>query len=150
MVIDVKAFKNSIEIKCNPIIPLKFKYIFLKKLKSIYNLKTNDDCFIEDVDAFIECEKNNRATIKKEEYLNFYLENRFSFSFEDFLDLTTFSVGTLIISNQISKTIAVVDFVPDGEVNSIWIDICSSEHAENLLQLINESICSYNDDDITI
>lgn len=135
MVIDVKVINNSIEIKCNPIVPSKFKYQLLEKLGELYTLKKNDKEVYEKVEKFKITDE------EKKEYLKFYKQNDFHYSFEEFLALTIFPVGTLeLLSKENNEKIAFIDFVPDGDVNMIWINVYDKKSRNSLFDLINNLI----------
>lgn len=127
----IKVAKNAIIIKCNPIIPFKFKCQLVKKLGEFYFIKDFNMKYFE---------SDDRPDISEEEekkYLEFYEHENFNYSFEEFLGLSLFPVGTLeIYSKNGNKKIAFIDFVPDGDVNTIWIDIFDAKSKEDLLNLI--------------
>lgn len=132
MVINIKVIKNSIEIKSDPIISSKIKYQLLQKLGEMYSLKT-------DGKEFSELDGNFNITKKeKKEYLKFYKQNNFNYSFEEFLELTMFPVGEIdLYSKERNERIAYIDFEPDGDDNVIWIDIFDKKSKKKLLDLIN-------------
>lgn len=135
MVINVKAIKNSIEIKCKPIVPARFKYKLLEKLISLYTLKVDDNIDFQFV-------KNSKIKEEeKKEILKFYEHNEFNYSFEEFLELTVFPIGTAeLLSKKNYEKIAFIDFVPDGDVDVIWIDVYDKEHQQKLIDLIKKII----------
>ena len=132
MVIDVKAINNSIRIKCKPIIPAEFKYKLLEKVGNLYTLKVGDS-----VD--FQFDKELGIKKKKKEFLNFYLQNEFDYTFEEFLELAMFPVGIVeLLSKNNEEKIAFIDFVPDGDVDLVWIDVYDKEHQQKLLNTIRE------------
>lgn len=134
MAINVKAIKNSIKIECKPIVPAQFKYKLLEKLRSLYTLKADDIDFNLFEDQKIEEED-------KKEILEFYEHNEFNYSFEEFLELTMFPIGTAeLLSKKNDEKIAVIDFVPDGDVDMVWIDVYNKEHQQELIDLIKKII----------
>lgn len=135
MVIGVKAINNSIEIKCKPIVPAEFKYKLLEKLKSLYTLKVEDNIDFQ-------FDKNPKIEEKeKKEFLDFYEHSEFDYSFEEFLELTMFPTGVVeLLSKKNEERIAFIDFVPDGDVDLIWIDVYDKEHQQKLVSLINQIV----------
>lgn len=135
MVIDVKAINNSIEIKCKPIVPANFKYKLLEELKSLYILKVEGNIDFQ-------FDKNPKIEEKeKKDFLDFYEHNEFNYSFEEFLELTMFPAGTVeLLSKNNEEKIAFIDFVPDGDVDLIWIDVYDKEHQQKLINLIEKII----------
>lgn len=134
MAIDLKVNKKSIQLICKPIIPIEFKYNLLQQLSNFYILKPDDK-----LDFTI-----NRTTITEEErkeLQKFYEQYDVDYSFEEFLDLHLFPIGELdLYSKDNAKKIAFIDFVPDGDVYSIWIDVFDQNSKENLVQIIRNII----------
>ena len=132
MVINVKNIRNSIEIKCKPLIPSKFKYSLLELLREHYILTTESGEIIDDI-------KPDRLTLSdKMEYTSAYNEAGFGCTFEEFLELVCFPIGSVILlSKENKEKLAYVDFEPDGDVNMIWIELFSSEIKNDLLLLID-------------
>lgn len=135
MVIDVKAINNSIEIKCKPIVPAKLKYKLLEELISLYILKVEGNIDFQ-------FDKNPKIEEKeKKDFLDFYEHNEFNYSFEEFLELTMFPAGTVeLLSKNNEEKIAFIDFVPDGDVDLIWMDVYDKEHQQKLINLIEKII----------
>ena len=135
MVIGVKAINNSIVIKCKPIVPAKFKYTLLEKLKSLYILKVEGNIDFQ-------FDKNPKIEEKeKKDFLDFYEHNEFNYSFEEFLELTMFPAGTVeLLSKNNEEKIAFINFVPDGDVDLIWMDVYDKEHKQKLINLIEKII----------
>ena len=135
MVIDVKVINDSIEVKCKPIVPAQFKYRLLENLQSLYTLKTDDNIDFQLV-ANLKIEEE-----RKKEFLECYEHNEFNYSFEEFLELSMFPVGTVeLLSKKKEEKIAFIDFVPDGDVDLIWIDVYDREHQQKLINLIKKII----------
>ena len=135
MVINIKNIKNSIEIKCKPLIPSKFKYSLLELLREHYILATESGEFLEDI-------KPDRLIFdNKIEYTSAYIEAGFGCTFKEFLELVCFPIGSVtLLSKENKEKIAHVDFEPDGDVNTIWIELFCSEIKSNLLFLIGSLI----------
>lgn len=135
MVIDVKVINDSIEVKCKPIVPAQFKYRLLENLQSLYTLKTDDNIDFQLV-ANLKIEEE-----RKKEFLECYEHNEFNYSFEEFLELSMFPVGTVeLLSKKKEEKIAFIDFVPDGDVDLIWIDVYDREHQQKIINLIKKII----------
>ena len=66
--VKVKAIKNSIEIKCKPLVPSDFKYKLLTKLSFNYILKS-------DGKRLLKIDKNEITEEEKNKFLNFYNQN---------------------------------------------------------------------------
>ncbi|MBE5731015.1 MAG: hypothetical protein E7350_03610 [Clostridiales bacterium] len=134
MAIDVKVKKNYIQLNCKPIIPIEFKYNLLQQLANFYILKSDEEPVFT----------INRTTITEEErkeLLKFYEQYDVDYSFEEFIELHMFPVGELdLYSKDRTKKIAFIDFVPDGDVYSIWIDVFDQNSKENLVQIIRNII----------
>ncbi len=132
MIIEVKVLKKAIEIKCKPIVPSKFKYQLLEKLGELYALKINHE------EVYEKGGKTKISDEEKKEYLSFYNQNDFHYSFEEFLELAIFPVETIeLLSKANNEKIAFIDFVPDGDVNMIWIDVYDIRNKYILLNIIN-------------
>lgn len=77
----------------------------------------------------------------KIEYTSAYNEADLGCTFEEFLELVCFPIGSVtLLSKENKEKIAYVDFEPDGDVNTIWIELFSSEIKNNLLLLIGSLI----------
>ena len=131
--VETKFFKNSIEIRCKPIVSYEFKDKLIKNLSIEYLLKSNDK-LIHKID------KIAISDAEQEELLNFYKQNDFKYSFEEFIELYVFPIDVLDIFTTDDKKIATIDFMPDGDDDSIWIDIYTQEHKQKLISLIQELI----------
>lgn len=131
--VEIKSFSNSIKILCKPIVPYELKVKLIKNLSIDYLLKSNDKMIL----------KIDKSAIKddeKTELLNFYKQNDFKYSFEEFIELYVFPIDVLDIFSTSNKKIATIDFMPDGDVDSIWIDIYTQEHKQKLISLIQKLI----------
>lgn len=135
MVIKFRVIKKSIEIKCNPIVPAEFKYKFIEKLDQFYTIKLDNESDFKTM-------RNLKITDEeKNEYLKFYKQNNFKYSFDEFLQLAIFPIGSLeVFSKENNEKIAFIDFVPDGDVNMIWIDVFEDKFQNDLIKLINDLI----------
>lgn len=131
--VKVKAIKNSIEIKCKPLIPSDFKYKLLTKLSFNYILKS-------DGKRLLKIDKNEITEEEKNKFLNFYSQNNFDCSFEEFIELHMFPIDALEIYTEDNEKIAFIDFIPDGDVYLIWIDVYEKEYQEKLIDLIQQII----------
>ena len=131
--IQVKAIKDSIEIKCKPIVPADFKYKLLTKLSFNYILKSNGK-------RLLKIDKNEITEEEKNKFLNFYNQNSFDYSFEEFTELHMFPIDALEIYTKDNEKIAFIDFIPDGDVYLIWIDVYEKEYQEKLIDLIQQII----------
>ena len=131
--VKVKAIKNSIEIKCKPLIPSDFKYKLLTKLSFNYILKS-------DGKRLLKIDKNEITEEEKNKFLNFYNQNNFDYSFEEFIELHMFPIDALEIYTEDNEKIAFIDFIPDGDVYLIWIDVYEKEYQEKLIDLIQQII----------
>ena len=135
VVMNIKNIKNSIEIKCEPIIPSEFKYSLLDLLNEHYILTTESGDLLENV-------KPDRSIFdNKIEYTSAYVEADLDCTFEEFLELVCFPVGSVILlSKEDKEKIAYVDFEPDGDINTIWVEVAHSAIKNKLLLLINSLI----------
>lgn len=131
--VKVKAIKNSIEIKCKPLVPSDFKYKLLTKLSFNYILKS-------DGKRLLKIDKNEITEEEKNKFLNFYNQNYFDYSFEEFIELHMFPIDALEIYTEDNEKIAFIDFIPDGDVYLIWIDVYEKEYQEKLIDLIQQII----------
>lgn len=131
--VKVKAIKESIEIKCKPIVPFDFKYKLLNKLSFNYILKSKGKRF----NIF---DKNKMTEEEKNEFLRFYNQNNFNYSFEEFIELNMFPTDVLEIYTKNNEKIAFIDFIPDGNVYLIWIDVYEKEYQSKLIDLIQQII----------
>ena len=131
--VKVKAIKNSIEIKCKPLVPSDFKYKLLTKLSFNYILKS-------DGKRLLKIDKNEITEEEKNKFLNFYNQNNFDYSFEEFIELHMFPIDALEIYTEVNEKIAFIDFIPDGEIYLIWIDVYEKEYQEKLIDLIQQII----------
>lgn len=131
--VKVKAIKNSIEIKCKPLVPSDFKYKLLTKLSFNYILKS-------DGKRLLKIDKNEITEEEKNKFLNFYNQNNFDYSFEEFIELHMFPIDALEIYTEDNERIAFIDFIPDGDVYLIWIDVYEKEYQEKLIDLIQQII----------
>ena len=131
--VKVKAIKNSIEIKCKPLVPSDFKYKLLTKLSFNYILKS-------DGKRLLKIDKNEITEEEKNKFLNFYNQNNFDYSFEEFIELHMFPIDALEIYTEVNEKIAFIDFIPDGDVYLIWIDVYEKEYQEKLIDLIQQII----------
>lgn len=131
--VKVKAIKNSIEIKCKPLVPSDFKYNLLTKLSFNYILKS-------DGKRLLKIDKNEITEEEKNKFLNFYNQNNFDYSFEEFIELHMFPIDALEIYTEVNEKIAFIDFIPDGDVYLIWIDVYEKEYQEKLIDLIQQII----------
>lgn len=131
--VKVKAIKNSIEIKCKPLVPSDFKYKLLTKLSFNYILKS-------DGKRLLKIDKNEITEEEKNKFLNFYNQNNFDYSFEEFIELHMFPIDALEIYTEDNEKIAFIDFIPDGDVYLIWIDVYEKEYQEKLIDLIQQII----------
>ena len=130
-----KNIKNAIEIKCNPLIPAKFKYSLLELLREHYILATESGEILDDI------KPDTLKLDDKIEYTSAYNEADLGCTFEEFLELVCFPIGSVtLLSKENKEKIAYVDFEPDGDVNTIWIELFSSEIKNNLLLLIGSLI----------
>ena len=133
IMVKVKAIKNSIEIKCKPLVPSDFKYKLLTKLSFNYILKS-------DGKRLLKIDKNEITEEEKNKFLNFYNQNNFDYSFEEFIELHMFPIDALEIYTEDNEKIAFIDFIPDGDVCLIWIDVYEKEHQSKLIDLIQQII----------
>ena len=131
--VKVKEIKNSIEIKCKPLVPFDFKYKLLTKLSFNYILKS-------DGKRLLKIDKNEITEEEKNKFLNFYNQNNFDYSFEEFIELHMFPIDALEIYTEDNEKIAFIDFIPDGDVYLIWIDVYEKEYQEKLIDLIQQII----------
>ena len=131
--VKVKAIKNSIEIKCKPLVPSDFKYKLLTKLSFNYILKSDGKRLLKN-------DKNEITEEEKNKFLNFYNQNNFDYSFEEFIELHMFPIDALEIYTEDNEKIAFIDFIPDGDVYLIWIDVYEKEYQEKLIDLIQQII----------
>ena len=77
---------------------------------------------------------------EKNKFLNFYNQNNFDYSFEEFIELHMFPIDALEIYTEDNERIAFIDFIPDGDVYLIWIDVYEKEYQEKLIDLIQQII----------
>ena len=135
MVIQLKHTKNYIKIIGSSIISAKYKCDLIKNLNLKFELKTSENVAIRD-DLFV-----NEITKQDEDnYLDCYKEGDFNCSFEDFLELVAFPFSKLKIYLYGSNAnIATIDFEPDGDIDTIWIDILNSEYLQDLLEVIRKT-----------
>ena len=131
--VKVKAIKESIEIKCKPIVPFDFKYKLLNKLSFNYILKSKGK-------RFNKFDKNKMTEEEKNKFLRFYNQNNFNYSFEEFIELNMFPTDVLEIYTKDNEKIAFIDFMPDGDVYLIWIDVYEKEYQSKLIDLIQQII----------
>lgn len=131
--VKVKAIKDSIEIKCKPIVPYNFKYKLLSKLAIHYILKS-------DGKIILKVDKNKINEEEKKVFLSFYEQNNFDYSFEEFIELHLFPICTLEIFTKDNEKIAFIDFMPDGDAYLIWIDVYNKEYQTELINLIKKII----------
>ncbi|MBO5439416.1 MAG: hypothetical protein J6A53_02015 [Clostridia bacterium] len=129
--VKVKAIKDSIEIKSKPIVPTDFKYKLLIKLSLNYILKS-------DGKTLLKIDKNEITEEEKKEFLNFYNQSNFDYTFEEFIELHMFPIDTLEIYTKDNNKIAFIDFMPDGDVYLIWIDVYEKEYRTKLIELIQQ------------
>ncbi|MBQ2710940.1 MAG: hypothetical protein IJF66_03240 [Clostridia bacterium] len=127
--VKIKAINTSIEISCKPIIPCDFKYRMLNKIAVEYILKSDDKIILK----FDKSEINNETRVALQ---TFYQQNDFEYSFEEFIELEMFPISTLEVYDINNDKIAFIDFMPDGDVDSVWIDVYSKEHQLKLVGLI--------------
>lgn len=131
--VKVKAIKNSIEIKCKPIVPSYFKYKLFINLSFNFILKSNGK-------RLLKIDKNEITEEEKNKFLIFYNQNNFDYSFEEFIELHMFPVDALEIYTKDNEKIAFIDFIPDGDVYLIWIDVYEKEYQAKLIDLIQQII----------
>ena len=131
--VKVKAIKNSIEIKCKPIVPSDFKYKLFINLSFNFILKSNGK-------RILKIDKNEITEEEKNQFLNFYNQNNFDYSFEEFIELHMFPIDALEIYTEDNEKIAFIDFIPDGDVYLIWIDVYEKEYQAKLIDLIQQII----------
>ena len=131
--VKIKVFRDSIEIKCKSIVPYHFKYKFLSKLAFYYILKSEGE-------TIFKINKNKITEDEKKEFLKFYEQNNFVYTFEEFIELTMFPIGALEIYTKDNDKIAFIDFMPDGDVCSIWMDIYNMNYKQRLLDLIKDVV----------
>ena len=131
--VKIKAIKNSIEIKCKPIVPSDFKYKLLTKLSFNYILKF-------DGKRLLKIDKNEITEEEKNKFLIFYNQNNLDYSFEEFIELHMFPIDVLEIYTKDNQKIAFIDFIPDGDVYLIWIDVYKKEYQSKLIDLIKQII----------
>ena len=131
--VKVKAIKDSIEIKCRPIVPSDFKYKLFINLSFNYILKSGGK-------RLLKIDKNEITEEEKNEFLIFYNQNNFDYSFEEFIELHMFPIDALEIYTKDNEKIAFIDFIPDGDVYLIWIDVYEKEYQSKLIDLIQQII----------
>ena len=131
--VKIKAFKDSIEIKCKPIVPSDFKYKLLTKLSFNYILKS-------DGKTLHKIDKKEITEEEKKDFLIFYNQNNFDYTFEEFIDLYMFPIGRLEIYTKGNDKIAFIDFIPDGDVYLTWIHVYEKKYKRKLIDLIQQII----------
>ena len=131
--VKVKAIKNSIEIKCKPIVPSDFKYKLFINLSFNFILKSNGK-------RILKIDKNEITEEEKNKFLIFYNQNNFDYSFGEFIELHMFPIDALEIYIKDNEKIAFIDFIPDGDVYLIWIDVYEKEYQAKLIDLIQQII----------
>lgn len=131
--VKVKAIKDSIEIKCRPIVPSDFKYKLFINLSFNYILKSGGK-------RLLKIDKNEITEEEKNEFLIFYNQNNFDYSFEELIELHMFPIDVLEIYTKDNEKIAFIDFIPDGDVYLIWIDVYEKEYQSKLIDLIQQII----------
>ena len=131
--VKVKAIKNSIEIKCKPIVPSDFKYKLFINLSFNFILKSNGK-------RLLKIDKNEITEEEKNKFLIFYNQNNFDYSFEEFIELHMFPIDALEIYTKDNEKIAFIDFIPDGDAYLIWIDVYEKEYQAKLIDLIQQII----------
>ena len=131
--VKVKAIKNSIEIKCKPIVPSDFKYKLFINLSFNFILKSNGK-------RILKIDKNEITEEEKNKFLIFYNQNNFDYSFGEFIELHMFPIDALEIYTKDNEKIAFIDFIPDGDVYLIWIDVYEKEYQAKLIDLIQQII----------
>ncbi|MBO5328094.1 MAG: hypothetical protein J6B04_02845 [Clostridia bacterium] len=131
--VKIKVIKDAIELTYKPIVPSDFKYKLLNKLSLNYILKSEGK-------TLLKIEKNEITKEEKNQFLNFYNQNNFKYTFEEFIELNIFPVGTLEIYTKDNNKIAFIDFMPDGDVYLIWIDIYKKEYQTKLIELLQQII----------
>ena len=129
--VKVKAIKNSIEIKCKPIVPSDFKYKLFINLSFNFILKSNGK-------RILKIDKNEITEEEKNKFLIFYNQNNFDYSFGEFIELHMFPIDALEIYTKDNEKIAFIDFIPDGDVYLIWIDVYEKEYQAKLIDLIQQ------------
>lgn len=135
--IEVKVINSAIAIRRNPIIPTEFKYKLLEKLGERYTVKDKE----KDQEISGKVEKIKLTDSEMEKCLDFYRQNNFKYSFEEYLECKSFPIDTLeLFSMEDNTKIALVDFVPDGDVNLVWIDVYNANYKNSLVGLINSLI----------
>lgn len=134
MGLKIKQYKNSIAVKCTPLIPSEFKYSLLDSLSKHYILTAENGEVIEDI-------KPDKPEFDEAEFKPAFLEADLGCTFEEFLELVRFPVGSVTLMSKEGKgKIAHLDFEPDGDVNMVWIDVFCSEIKNDLLCLIESVI----------
>ena len=133
IMVKLKAIKDSIEIKCRPIVPYDFKYKLLNNLSLNYILKSGGK-------RLLKIDKNKITEKEKNEFLIFYNQNNYDYSFEEFIELNMFPIDVIDIYTKDNEKIAFIDFIPDGDVCLIWIDVYEKEHQSKLIDLIQQII----------
>ena len=127
----VKDYRSSIEIKSKTIIDLQIKMNLLNRLRSDYILKSDEKIVNEIVlDKISEKEKRDLRC--------FYEQNFYRYSFDEFIELIAFPITTIDLFSKDGTKIAFVDFMPDGDICSIWIDIYCPNYKQILLDLVKE------------
>ena len=129
--IKIKSFKNAIRIKCSPIIPGDFKYKMINRLTAVYLLKSDDR-----VIDFIKKPEISEEDTK--DLMQFYEQNDFEYSFDELVELSLFPIGSFELFSKEGEKIAFFDLMPDGDVDSIWIDVFIKKYHQELLDFVND------------
>ena len=128
----IKYSKKHIQIRASYMVPAQYKRALILELRRSFELKNSDDAPIkddmlvnqmneQDVDAYREC----------------YEEGRFKCSFDTFLEWCSFTLSEVKVYLKGSTIcVATIDFEPDGDIHTVWIDVLDSKYLSKLRDAI--------------
>ena len=128
----IKFSKNHIQIRTLYMVSAQYKRALLFELSRFFDLKNSDDIPIKDEMLVNQINEQDVGA-----YREYYEEGNFKCSFDVFLEWCSFTLSEVRIYIKDSTVcVASINFEPDGDIHTVWIDVFDAKYLSKLRNVI--------------
>ncbi len=134
-VIRIRYTKKRIQINASYMVTAQHKRALIHELSRCFDLKNSDDCPIKD-DMLV----NHIDEQDVDKYRTCFEEGRFKCSFDTFIEWSSFTLsGVKIYLKGSTICVATIDFEPNGDIHTVWIDVLDPKYMNKLRSAISRT-----------